>query len=95
MDKITKHILIIDNDETTRRLFGSLLGIEGYEVIYATDGIQGRETARRLHPDLILMDKDMPGWDGIKTSSMLKTEPQTANIPIVLPVKIVRRCVPW
>lgn len=84
MDKTNKHILMIDNDEVTRRLFGSLLGTAGYEVIYAVDGIQGRETARRLKPDLILMDKDMPGWDGLKTSSTLKAEPQTENIPIVL-----------
>jgi len=49
-----KHILIIDDDATTRRLFGSLLGSAGYEVIYAENGDLGREMARRFHPDLVL-----------------------------------------
>ena len=80
-----KHILIIDDDETMRRLFGSLLGNAGYEVLYAKDGDQGRETARRLHPDLILLDINMPGKDGYKTADSIKNEPSSpaANIPIV------------
>jgi CheY-like chemotaxis protein len=87
MDSTTKHILIIDNDPISRRLFGSLLGIAGYEVIYAKDGEQGREMARRLHPDLILLDINMPGGeDGFKTADRIKTEPDSpaVDIPIVL-----------
>ncbi len=78
------HILIIDDDEVMRRLYGSLLGKAGYEVIYSPDAVQGRELARRFLPDLILMDIEMPIVDGITASSRLKKEPQTANIPIVL-----------
>jgi len=78
------HILFVDDDEVVRRLFGFKLAKAGYEVIYAEDGNQGREMARRFQPDLILMDLDMPVMDGIKTTSMLKDEPQTKNIPIVL-----------
>ena len=79
------HILIIDDDETMRRLFGSLLSNAGYEVLYAKDGDQGRETARRLHPDLILLDINMPGNDGYKTANSIKNEPSSpaADIPIV------------
>lgn len=79
-----KHILLIDDDETTRRLFGSLLSSAGYEVLYAKEANEGRELARRFQPDLILIDKDLPGIDGIKASGTLKNEPETANIPIVL-----------
>lgn len=78
------HILIIDDDEVSRRLYGSLLGKAGYEVIYSPDSIQGRELARRFHPDLILMDIKMPLESGIDASSRLKEEPEPANIPIVL-----------
>jgi len=78
------HILVTDDDEVMRRLYGSLLGKAGYEVIYAPDADQGRELARRFHPDLILMDKDMPGLDGIKAAGRLKEEKETADIPIVL-----------
>ena len=79
------HILIIDDDEMMRRLFGSLLGNAGYEVIYAENGDQGREMARRLHPDLILLDINMPGPDGYKTASSIKNETSSpaADIPIV------------
>ena len=87
MELINKHVLIIDNDEIIRRLFGSLLGNAGYEVMYAKDGEIGREMARRFHPDLILMDKNMPGGeDGFKTANRIKNEPSSpaADIPIVL-----------
>lgn len=79
-----QHILFVDDDEVVRRLFGFKLAQAGFEVIYAEDGNQGREMARRFQPDLILMDLDMPVMDGIKTISMLKDESQTKNIPIVL-----------
>jgi CheY-like chemotaxis protein len=79
-----KHILIIDDDPTTRRLFGSLLGSANYEVLYAGNGEQGREMARRLHPDLILLDINMPGDDGFKTADRIRNEPESpaADIPI-------------
>ena len=87
MDVIEKkfHILLIDDDDVMRRLFGGLLGKVGYEVIYAKNGEEGRETARRLHPDLILMDMNMPGEGGLKTADRLKNEPGSpaADIPIV------------
>ncbi|EKD76303.1 MAG: two-component hybrid protein [uncultured bacterium] len=86
MDTLPKkvHVLIIDDDEVMRRLYGSLLAKVGYEVIYSPDAIQGRELARRFQPDLILMDMNMPLEDGLTASSRLKEEKETANIPIVL-----------
>jgi len=79
-----KHILIIDDDPTSRRLFGSLLGSAGYEVIYAENGDLGREMARRFHPDLVLLDINMPGNDGIKTADLIRNEPGSpaADVPI-------------
>ena len=86
MDTLAKkvHILIIDDDEVIRRLYGSLLAKIGYEIIYSPDAIQGRELARRFQPDLILMDMNMPIEDGITASNRLKNEKETASIPIVL-----------
>ncbi len=80
----SKHILIIDDDPTTRRLFGSLLGAQNYEVIYAGSGEQGREMARRFHPDLVLLDINMPGDDGFKTADLIRNEPGSpaADVPI-------------
>ncbi len=78
------HVLIIDDDEVMRRLYGSLVAKIGYEVIYSPDSIQGRELARRFQPDLILMDLEMPLEDGLKASSRLREEKETAHIPIAL-----------
>ena len=86
MDSLSKkfYVLIIDDDEVMRRLYGSLLAKIGYEVIYSPDSVQGRELARRFRPDLILMDMNMPIEDGLTASSRLKNEKETASIPIVL-----------
>jgi CheY-like chemotaxis protein len=79
-----KHILIVDDDPTTRRLFGSLLGSAGYEVLYAGNGDEGREMARRFHPDLVLLDINMPGNNGYKTADLIRNEPGSpaADVPI-------------
>jgi CheY-like chemotaxis protein len=84
MDSIPEHILIVDNDPATRKLFGSLLGRAGFEVLYAKDGNDGREMATRLRPDLILLDLNMPIMDGWEVATRLKTEPNSTvkDIPI-------------
>lgn len=81
-----KHILVVDDDPITRRLFGALLARAGFEVLYAKDGNEGREMARRFMPDLVLLDYNMPVMDGIQTAMKLKKEPGTlnANTPIAL-----------
>lgn len=86
MDTLQKtiHVLIIDDDEVMRRLYGSLVAKIGYEVIYSPDSLQGRELARRFQPDLILMDMNMPIEDGLAASRRLKDEKETAHIPIIL-----------
>jgi len=78
-----KHILVIDDDPVSRRLFGAKLADLGFNVLYAQNGEQGRETARRFHPDLILLDIKMPIMDGYKTAERLRSEKETADIPIV------------
>lgn len=78
------HILMIDDDAIIRRLFGGRLVTLGYEVIYANDGNEGRETARRLHPDLILMDERMPIMSGTEAAGRIKDEKETKDIPIIL-----------
>lgn len=79
----SKHILIIDDDAQIRRLYGGKLAASGYEVIYAADGDEGREVARRMQPDLVLLDIHMSGNDGYVIARRLHNEPLTKDIPIV------------
>ena len=78
-----KHILIIDDDELTRRLFGGKLTKEGFDIIYSDNGDDGREMARRFQPDLILLDIRMPNTDGYTVARRLKSERKTKHIPII------------
>lgn len=74
-----KHVLVVDDDPTTRRLFGSLLGRAGFEVLYAKDGNEGFEMARRFLPDLILLDYNMPIMDGLEAAKRLKKDTNSLN----------------
>lgn len=74
-----KHVLIADDDPATRMLFGSLVARAGFEVLYAKDGNEAREIARRFTPDLILLDLNMPIMDGWEVATRLKTEPNSVN----------------
>ena len=77
------HILLIDDDEDFRRLFGTKLAQHEYEVLYATDAESGREMARNYRPDLILLDVRMPGEDGFTIARAMRQEAETKDIPIV------------
>ena len=82
-----KHILFIDNDSVTRQIYGDWLVRAGFKVIYAENANEGRETARRLHPEIILLDaqltKDEVLGDVVDLAKRLKSEKETADIPII------------
>ena len=78
------HILIVDDDPLIRRIFGGRLVELGLDIIYASNGNEGRETARRLKPDLVMMDERMPVMDGIEAATRMKSEAETKDIPIIL-----------
>jgi DNA-binding response OmpR family regulator len=60
-------ILLVDDETNLRRLVGSYLRAEGYDVAEASDGEQAVETVRKRSPDLVILDIRMPGMDGIET----------------------------
>src|SRR3989344_3671321 len=78
------HILYADDDQIMRRIIGGELARHGLEVIYASDGNEAREMARRLMPELVMLDYRMPIFDGLKVTSYLKREAPTKNLPIIL-----------
>ena len=76
-------ILVVDDEPAVADLIEAVLKEEGYTVAIARDGVQGLLLAREWEPDLILMDVMLPGVDGGTAIRRLKSEPATADIPIV------------
>lgn len=78
-----KKILIVDDDDKSRRVFRLLLREAGYATIEAADGESAIRLARERLPDLVLMDIQMPVVDGILVARMLKADETTKNIPVI------------
>jgi len=76
-------ILYVEDDPVARLLVQRVLKTEGYEVLEAEDGLSGIESARRLRPDLILMDINIPNMDGYAVTTRLKSLAETRDIPVI------------
>ncbi len=77
-------VLVIDDEQLNRRLIEAMLVPMGYSVVLAENGREGLETARRVDPDVILLDVMMPEMDGFDVAARLKSEESTAVIPLVM-----------
>lgn len=78
----TPLILIVEDNELNINTISSYLTVKGYHPIVAQDGAAAIQLAEQHHPDLILMDIQMPGMDGIEAISYIRQNPQLAKIPI-------------
>jgi CheY-like chemotaxis protein len=77
-------VLVCDNEEILRDLVRASLAGNGYRVVEARDGDESLEAARRLHPDLILLDMMMPGRTGIEVLGELRRDPELRAIPVIM-----------
>jgi len=75
-------ILIIDDDKFVQKLISRLLS-QQYNSECASDGDEGLEKAERLHPDIILLDVEMPGKNGYEVCDLLKNNNDTNDIPVI------------
>lgn len=76
-------ILIVDDAPANLSVLRKLMVEQGYQTYVATSGERAVQLARRVHPDLVLLDVVMPGIDGLETCRQLKAHPLTQHIPII------------
>ncbi len=79
---MNRKVLIIDDEKYIRQILEMALEDE-WAVSIAESGRQGIELARQVKPDLILLDRMMPGLDGLSTLKELRANVGTANIPVI------------
>jgi hypothetical protein len=79
-----RSILVIDDDADSRDLLRRTLEGDGHTIACASDGEEGLELARTLHPSLITLDVMMPGLDGWAVLRQLKADPDLREIPVVM-----------
>jgi CheY-like chemotaxis protein len=77
-------VLIVDDEEMTRKLLRLMLEREGFAIAEAEDGLDALEIIARRPPALVIMDVMMPNMDGFTTCQHLRSQPETADLPIIL-----------
>ncbi len=82
MDK--KKILLVDDEEDVLRTVGFRLQSSGYDVVTASDGMEGLEKAHSEKPDLVILDLMLPKMDGYKVCAFLKKDTRYRKIPIIM-----------
>jgi CheY-like chemotaxis protein len=77
-------VLIIDDEIHIRRLTARVLEMAGYHVIEAASGPEALRSIQETRPDIITCDISMPGMDGFQVLETLKSQPATAEIPVIM-----------
>ena len=76
-------ILIIEDDEKSRKLVRDVLGLKGYRTVETDTAEEGIRMAQQQHPALILMDIHLPGMNGIEALQSLRRDISTSAIPVI------------
>jgi Tfp pilus assembly pilus retraction ATPase PilT/ActR/RegA family two-component response regulator len=79
-----RKVLLVDDEDSLRRVMKDLLEREGYDVAEARDGVQALDQVDRVAPDIIVLDLNLPGLDGYGVLSQLRSRPLTAAIPVIV-----------
>ena len=81
---MSQRILIVEDQDDNRRILRDLLSNAGFELLEATTGEEGVRLAEINRPDLILMDVQLPKMSGLDATRVLKADPRTGHIPIIV-----------
>ena len=80
---MSTRILVVEDQADNRRILRDLLSSVGYEILEAVTGDEGVTLATSQHPDLIIMDIQLPGMDGYEATRRIKADPVLHHIPII------------
>lgn len=78
-----KLVMIVEDNELNLKLFRDLLEAHGYATLHTRDGFQVMDLARKNHPDLIIMDIQLPEVSGIEITGWLKADDELKRIPVI------------
>jgi CheY-like chemotaxis protein len=76
-------ILVVEDNPANQMLIEAVLQTSGYAISLASSAAEALERIEHRRPDLILMDIELPGQDGLSLTRKLKADPSTASIPVV------------
>jgi len=79
-----RKVLLVDDEDSLRKVLKDLLERDGYEVSEARDGVQALDQVDRVGPDIIVLDLNLPALDGYGVLSQLRSRPATAGIPVIV-----------
>jgi two-component system, cell cycle response regulator DivK len=78
-----KRILVVEDNELNMKLLNDVLEAHGYDVLSTGEGAVAIEWAKQYHPDLILMDLQLPDMSGLDATRQLKADAATRDIPVI------------
>jgi len=78
-----KKVMIVEDNELNMKLFDDLLGAHGYDTVKTRDGTKVLDLAREHHPDLIVMDIQLPEVSGLDVTKWLKSDAELRKIPVI------------
>jgi two-component system cell cycle response regulator DivK len=76
-------VLVVEDNDRNRKLVRTVLEHAGFDVVEAVTGEQGVAIAAAVHPDLVLMDVQLPGIDGHDALRLLRSDQTTSHVPVV------------
>ena len=80
---MAKTVLIVEDNELNMKLFRDLLEAHGYQTSGTSNGFEALDLVRKLRPDLILMDIQLPQVSGLEVTRWIKDDPELRAIPVV------------
>ncbi|MBY6127164.1 response regulator [Qipengyuania aquimaris] len=80
---MAKRILVVEDNDLNRKLFCDVLKASGYEVVPVSDGSNVVATAKKFHPELVIMDIQLPNISGVDLITQLKADAEFDEVPVL------------